>query len=213
VERHVLQGTEHRASRNGSAVTDPRPFLPPLFFIQADSATTLRAALKSYGVWVDSIGLAPCGLRDCYVVGDPSKVPPPWPASMASDGADRPDREPTGQISASGTTGGADGAEGSPRTRLWVDTETYDLLRIDFEDGVSVRLGPPGQFEKIRFPQWIQIDDPRRGSATLEVQRVAPVAAPAAAFGDAWLLSPLPVDDAATGSTGTGSARGPAASP
>jgi hypothetical protein len=193
VERHVLQGTEHRASRNGDAVDDPRPFLPPLFLIQAESATTLRAALRSYGVWVDAIGLAPCGLRDCYVLGDPSKVPPPWtppPPEGAPESAGAEPRSEPKVVDGPMVAMAQDPELGSPRTRLWVDIETFDLLRIDFEDGVSVRLGPPGQFDNVRFPQWIQIDDPQRGSARLEVSRVAPVSAPAAAFGNSWLYSP-----------------------
>lgn len=211
VERHVLQGTEYRASRNGSAISEPRPFLPPLFLIQADSATTFRAALRSYGVWVDAIGLAPCGLRDCYVVGDPGKVPPPWSGESPESGADTSAADRLTDAPRLGA--GADDGElgvGAPRTRLWIDIETYDVLRIDFDDGVSVRLGPPGQFDKIRFPQWIQIDDPRRGSALLEVQRVTPVAAPAAAFGNSWLLSPTPEGQEPSG-PGTASApTGPA---
>ncbi|MGH0036107.1 MAG: hypothetical protein ACQGVK_13850 [Myxococcota bacterium] len=210
VERHVLQGTEHRASRNGGALADPRPFLPPLFLIQAETATTLRAALRSYGVWVDSIGLAPCGLRDCYVVGDPSKVPPPWPGPEGAAATPAAPETAVG-LSVPGAPDGpplaasdGDAAAGAPRTRLWIDIETFDLLRIDFENGVSVRLGPPGQFEKIRFPQWIQIDDPQRGSARLDVSRVAPVAAPAAAFGDAWLFRPTSLaEDADDGAAQT----------
>jgi len=196
VERHVLQGSEHHASRAGRPVAEPRPFLPPLFLVQADSATTLRAALRSYGVWVDAIGLAPCGMRDCYVIGDPSRVPPAEDDTRPPAAVDEP--SPSGEgdelkpmvVIEPDRPSGSPGQE-APRTRIWVDIETYDLLRIDFEDGISVKFGPLVSFDQIRFPQWIQIDDPRRGSARLDVERVAPVAAPAAAFGDSWLASPL----------------------
>ena len=47
VERHLLQGDTYTASRNGKRLRDPRPFLPPLFLLQATSGDTLRAALAS----------------------------------------------------------------------------------------------------------------------------------------------------------------------
>lgn len=76
-ERHLLQGIEHSASRGGQPVDRPRAFLPPLFFLQADSAVSLNAALTAFGIRANLIGLAACGESDCYVIGDPERVPPP----------------------------------------------------------------------------------------------------------------------------------------
>ncbi len=212
VERHVLQGTEHRASRGGRPLGEPRPFLPPLFLLQAESATTLRAALRSYGVRVDAIGLAPCGARDCFVIGDPRRNVPPWPP------VEGPDAEPAAEEADPGVDQiealtvidpmGEDGPT-VPRTRIWVDNQTYELLRVDFEQGTSVRMGPPAVFEKIRFPKWIQIEDPTRGAARFEITRVAPVSAPAAAFGDAWLFSPTDGDEESAGPASGGPSGAP----
>jgi hypothetical protein len=174
VERHVLQGSEHIASRNGRLLDDPRDFLPPLFLLQADSGVTLRAALGTFGVRSDLIGLAPCGASDCFVVGDPSRVPPP-PGSAAPAAASPAKRER-----------GDAGAE--PVARLWIDTVSYEVLRIDSARGVQVRLGPTADFEQVRFPSWIAIQEPGRSAARLDVLRVTPVNAPASAFGNAWLF-------------------------
>lgn len=69
VERHLLRGTEYRASRDGQTIDDPHPFLPPLFLLQAGSGEALGAALSSLGMTPDSIVLGRLGERDCYVLG------------------------------------------------------------------------------------------------------------------------------------------------
>ena len=79
VERHLLVGSELRASRDGKSLERPRAFLPPLFFLQADSPMTLRLALAEFGLDVEAVALAPCGKDICYVLGDPARVPPPRP--------------------------------------------------------------------------------------------------------------------------------------
>lgn len=68
-ERHLLRGTEYRASRDGQTIDDPHPFLPPLFLLQAGSGEALGAALASLGMTADSIVLGRLGDRDCYVLG------------------------------------------------------------------------------------------------------------------------------------------------
>ena len=50
IERHLLQGNLYTASRDGREFVPTRPFLPPLFFLQAISGAALEAALTSYGV-------------------------------------------------------------------------------------------------------------------------------------------------------------------
>lgn len=69
VERHLLRGTEYRASRDGQRIEDPHPFLPPLFLLQAGSGEALSAALTSLGMQSREIVLGRIGDRDCYVLG------------------------------------------------------------------------------------------------------------------------------------------------
>jgi hypothetical protein len=69
VERHLLRGTEYRASRDGQRIDDPHPFLPPLFLLQAGSGEALGAALSSLGMTPDQVVLGRLGDRDCYVLG------------------------------------------------------------------------------------------------------------------------------------------------
>jgi len=69
VERHLLRGTEYRASRDGQRIEDPHPFLPPLFLLQAGSGEALAAALASLGMHSEEIVLGRIGDRDCYVLG------------------------------------------------------------------------------------------------------------------------------------------------
>ena len=69
VERHLLQGNVHTASRDGQMLSAPYPLLPPLFFLQATSGAALRAALASFGVPAVEVVLGRVGDRDCYVFG------------------------------------------------------------------------------------------------------------------------------------------------
>ncbi len=186
VERHLLRGTEHSATRNGRAQRRPRAFLPPLFLLQADSAETLRAALGSFGILVESIGLAPCGEHDCYVVGDPSRVVPPSPASygpaesgeFAAADAERVEPAPV-----------AARVSGENLPRIWIDVASFELLRIDAADGIRVRVGPPASFDAVRFPAWLEIEEPNREKVRFDILRATPVNAPPPAFSEAWLFS------------------------
>jgi len=192
VERHILQGSEHRASRNGRLLEEPRAFLPPLFLLQADSAVTLRAALRSYGVDVDQVGVAPCGSSDCFVVGDPALAAPrPGPHGGAPpEGGEALARE--------GALGSApedllldsreDEREPPRRARVWLETESLELRRIDLAGGARVRLGPPVAHDSLRFPAWFQVEEPGRRPARFEVRSAVAVTAPPSAFGRDWLL-------------------------
>ena len=157
VERHLLQGNAHTASRNGELLPSPHPFLPPLFFLQATSGAALRAALASFGVAAGEAVLGRVGDRDCYVFG--GRLP----------------RDASGQE--------------RMLPSLWVDVDTFELVQIDRPDGVRYRFGPSTDFSGIRAPAWIDVESPEQPIARLEVQRVAPANAPAAAFGSDWLLS------------------------
>jgi hypothetical protein len=75
-DRYLLSGSELSGAMNGQRLSRPRPLLQPLFLLQPGSETTLRAALESFSVRTDAIGLAPCGDEDCFVIGDPRLAAP-----------------------------------------------------------------------------------------------------------------------------------------
>jgi len=156
VERHLLQGSEYTASRDGERLGSPRPFLPPVFLMQSTSGAALRAALASFGVSPVDVVLGLAEDRDCYVLG--GRLP------RTEDGNER--RLPS----------------------MWVDMDTYDLVRVDRPDGVRFEFGPSVDFEGIRAPGWISIEVPGQDAARLEIDRVARANAPAAAFGEDWLM-------------------------
>ncbi len=81
------------------------------------------------------------------------------------------------------------GVDGEERMlpSLWVDMETYEVVQIDRPDGVRFRFGPAARFESIQAPRWIAVEAPGRPAVRMEVIRVAPANAPAAAFGIEWL--------------------------
>ncbi len=168
VERHILQGNARAASRNGLVLDRSRTFLPPLFLLQADSKVTMDAALQNFGVRMDAIGLAPCGESNCYVLGDPARVVPP-------SGESRP---ATADSLGSFST-------------IWVDIESFDVLRMESPGGVKTTLGPANSVDGLSTPSWILIEEPGQSFVRFEVTRVTPVNAPAVAFGESWLRSPV----------------------
>jgi hypothetical protein len=74
VERHLLRGGVLLASRDRRPVDAPRPFLPPLFLLQADSGGLLRASLVALGVSAHEVALGHQDHHDCYVLG--GRLPP-----------------------------------------------------------------------------------------------------------------------------------------
>jgi len=158
VERHLLQGNSYTASRDGQLLDPPPPFLPPTFFLQAESGAAFRAALASFGVASGEVVLGRVEDRDCYVFG--GRLPR--------------------------------GAAGEERIlpSVWVDMETYQIAQIDRPGGVRFRFGPMAVFEGIQAPSWIEVVAPGQPNARLDVIRVAPANAPAAAFGMDWLTTP-----------------------
>ena len=158
VERHLVQGSEYGASRDGKPIEQPRPFLPPIFVLQADSGAALQAALASFGV---ATGQAELGLgdeHDCYVLGGR--------AARGADGVER------------------------AQPSLWVDMESFEVVRIDRGDGVRFRFGPTSSFGALRLPSWISIEAPGQPPARLEILKGVPANAPAASFTTEWLLGP-----------------------
>lgn len=193
VERHVLHGSEHEASRNGIMLEQFRAFLPPLFLLQADSSVTLHAALAAFGVRSEAIGLAPCGEKNCYVLGDPGRVvaPPrfdPETPAEESNASDPLVEEP----SLPGTHLGA-------FSTIWVDIESFEVMRIESQEGVKTTLGPIFESSSIRAPSWILIEEPGQTHVRFDVTRVTAVNAPAVAFGSSWLLAPTGVTQPPTG--------------
>ncbi len=158
VERHLVQGSSYAASRDGRLLEQPRPFLPPVFVLQAVSGAALQAALASFGVAAEQAELGLADEHDCYVLGGR--------AARAPDGAER------------------------AQPSLWVDTESFDVVRIDRGDGVRFRFGPSEVFGAVRLPGWISIETPGQAPTRLEILKVAPANAPAASFGTEWLLAP-----------------------
>ncbi len=158
VERHLLQGNSYTASRDGQLLDPTHQFLPPTFFLQAQSGAAFRAALASFGVASGEVVLGRVGDRDCYVFG--GRLPR--------------------------------GATGEERMlpSVWVDMETYQIVQIDRPGGVRFRFGPTRVFEGIHAPSWIEVVAPGQPDARLDVVRVAPATAPAAAFGMDWLTAP-----------------------
>jgi len=80
--------------------------------------------------------------------------------------------------------------EGRSIPSLWVDAETFEVVRVDGPDGARYRFGPPRDFDGIRVPSWIRIEGKDEPASRLDVVGVAPANAPAAAFDRDWLLAP-----------------------
>ncbi len=207
VERHLLLGTEHLASRNGEELERPRDFLPPLFFLQVDSPATLRQALSDHGFDVDAVALEPCGTSVCYVIGDPSRVAPPAPDDEGqADGGAAVPRSPGPPIPPPPDQDFR--LASNPVPTLWIESTSYEIVRIESATGVVVDFGPLVAFGAVRFPDSITIHEPDRQPIRFDILGVTPVNAPAAGFKRAWLQTPAagdPMGDAA------GSARAPAA--
>jgi hypothetical protein len=198
VERHVLQGSFHQASRNGVRLEQHRSFLPPLFLLQADSKVTLDAALEAFGVRSDAIGLAPCGQGNCYVLGDPGRIVP-LDDALAAARPERVEPQATDPLAVADAPGASSAIE-SPApagkvlgafATIWVDIVNFDLMRIESRSGVRTTLGPVIASNEVRAPSWILIEEPGQSVVRFEVTGVTPVNAPAVAFGEGWLLAPV----------------------
>lgn len=221
IERYLLSGRELMATRNGEWIEQPRPLLQPLFLLQPSSETTLRAALETFGVISDAIGLAPCGDDDCFVIGDPRIAAPlpgaPLPRDETGVLDDALD-DPLAGTSTSIEGGGSEAAEppplmgpivdlrgvlgGSDRRadaipvealppRLWVDTRGLEVRRIDRASGVFVIVGPTASFGRLAVPAWFEIHEPDAEPVRFDVERAVPVNAPPQAFSRKWLMTPV----------------------
>jgi hypothetical protein len=222
IERHLLLGNDHTAARNGAMLVRPRAFLPPLFLMQADSSATLNAALDAFGVRRNLVGLRPCGDADCYVLGVPEdSIPAPGEeASLAEPKTPPPFVEEVevieeteilddqGRVVARSDVDRTmllevDVAPIRTHANIWVDSENFEIRRIESSDGVVVNLGPYVAFgKKLRAPEWWSIEEQGKRPVRFEIQEVASVNAAASAFGRDWMLAPVP--GAANGRTPPG---------
>jgi hypothetical protein len=205
VDRYVLSGSELIATKDGLPLERPRPMLQPFFLLQPDSEETLRAALATFGVISDAIGMAPCGERDCFVFGDP-RLAAPLPSSPGSqvgeqdalvdplspEGAGDPGPEELSgpSLTLDGHDFGA-ASEEAHLSRLWVDTEDLQVQRIDRSSGVFMIVGPVVEFDRLRVPAWLEIHEPGEETIRFDVDRAVQVNAPAKAFSKKWLTGPL----------------------
>jgi hypothetical protein len=69
VERHLLRARELLASRDAVPLDAPRPFLPPVFLLQAKTGGVLMTSLRALGVSAHEVALGYEGEHDCYVLG------------------------------------------------------------------------------------------------------------------------------------------------
>jgi len=219
VDRYLLSGPELLAAKDGEPLVDPQPMLQPVFLLQPSSQETLRAALESFGVDSRWIGIAPCGDADCYVFGDPELAAPVVHRIHVSlpdkeNEADALGGDPMGvgtrreedssDVSAA-TRRGTLALEASrestgPVARLWVDTESLQIQRIDRTSGESMVLGPMVRFDRLMVPAWLEILQPGRPPIHFDVKRAIRVNANPQAFNPTWLYSPIdPIDPRAAG--------------
>ena len=203
VDRYLLSGPELLAAKDGEALEHPQPMLQPIFLLQPSSQETLRVALESFGVDLRWIGVAPCGELDCYVFGDPELALPEI-HSLPGAGADGgPAMAPSTDLTAGRAEAGSGGGRGGaleitpPRAsrgavaRLWVDSETLQIQRIDRESGESLYLGPLVRFERLMLPAWLEVHEPGQPLIHFDVKRAIRVNANPQAFNPSWLYSPV----------------------
>ena len=220
IDRYLLSGDELLAAKDGEPLDRPQPMLQPIFLLQPDTLETLRAALRTFGVESEWIGIAPCGERDCFVIGDPRLVARPQRATagiphvsaravlddpLGEGGVGRAVDE--GEFSAGSDTAlglgeedplsgptlagpGEDSGEGLI-PRLWVDMQQLEVRRIDRANGVFTVFGPMVHFEKLEVPAWFEIHEPGAQTIRFDVERAVQVNAPPQAFSRKWLFAPV----------------------
>ncbi len=216
VDRYLLSGRELLGAKDGRRLDQPQPLLQPFFFLQPSTSMTLRAALHAFDVLSGSIGLAPCGEEDCFVIGDPRlEAPLPAPEAIAlEDGisAESVIDDPLDPYAASeiyelpattdreGESMGLEDALEGPELgisedallpRLWVDTEDLQVRRIDRASGVFTIFGPIVSFDKVMVPAWFEVHEPDAEPIRFEVDRAVQVNAPPQAFSRKWVFAPV----------------------
>jgi hypothetical protein len=235
IERYLLSGRELMATRDGILLEEPRALLQPIFLMQPSSETTLRAALETFGVLVDEIGLAPCGEEDCFVIGDP-RLSAPLPglprAGIGGDPLEDAVSDPLAETRSDvggpaakqaelegpsmalpiGSEGsrGDDSSSADPQRsllpRIWLDTRNLEVRRIDRAGGVFMIVGPTVAFGKLKVPAWFEIHEPGAEPVRFEVDRAVAVNAPPKAFSRSWLMTPVETTSTPAASPAAGEA-------
>ena len=158
LERHLLHSRGHAAARNGEPLDEPRAMLPPVFLLQAGSLQAFQSLLQRFGIDPLLVGLAPCGPENCYVLGDPNRVPPVPEESVPLEEA------PPAALSER-----APGSFGS----LWVEKENFQVRRMRSPGGTRVEFGPEASFGKIAVPAWFEVREAERDPVRFEIQGVS----------------------------------------
>ena len=70
---------------------------------------------------------------------------------------------------------------------VWIDTDTYQVARVDLADGTQVRFLDWASRGGAVLPGTIEIETPSL-TFTLELTNAAPATPPPDAFSEAWLL-------------------------
>ena len=141
VERHLLQGDDYRASRDGQLLDSFHPFLPPIFLLQAESGAALAAALESFGVSEQEVVLGRMGDHDCYVFGGRLPGPPDAERLLPSLWIDIESYDPLRIVRADGVEYrlGPVSVYDGIRLPRWIDLITTDQFRARLE---LVRAAP-----------------------------------------------------------------------
>jgi len=163
VERHLLQSNRYQASRNGELLSDPHPFLPPVFLLQASSSEGLAAALATFGVDGREVVLGKMGAHDCYVFGGRAIAPGEPEHPLPSLWVDIASLETLRIVRADGVEYrfGPTAAFGAIRVPSWIDVFAPDGLRARLEITRAARAEAPAALFQ---PSWLT-SAPRAQSA------------------------------------------------
>jgi hypothetical protein len=74
--------------------------------------------------------------------------------------------------------------------RLWVDRASFEIRGMDASGGTSIRLGPAADFQGLRVPAWIRIEEPGKREVLFDVVKAFAVEPAAEAFSRGWLFAP-----------------------
>ena len=154
VERHLLQSNSYQASRNGELLSDPHPFLPPVFLLQASSREGLAAALATFGVNGGEVVLGKMGAHDCYVFGGRAVGPGEAAHPLPSLWVDMTSLEPLRIVRADGVEYrfGPTAVYGQIRVPSWIDVISPDGLRARLAVTRATRAEAPAALFQ---PSWL----------------------------------------------------------
>jgi hypothetical protein len=154
VERHLLQSNSYQASRNGELLSDPHPFLPPVFLLQASSGEGLATALATFGVDGREVVLGKLGTHDCYVFGGRALGPAEAAHPLPSLWVDIVSLDPQRIVRADGVEYrfGPMAVFGAIRVPSWIDVIAPDGLRARLEVTRAARAEAPAALFQ---PGWL----------------------------------------------------------